>query len=109
MTIYWKYTEACNGKPCCGDCDKCPIEPIGEVTLKSRVELLKKLHDIMMNMNDEDCYFRWITWVPDEPTDEDFKSIALDTEEFQQVLQFFMMLFNEYREDEQKRGVLPLF
>lgn len=70
------------------------------VQLESRVGLLKRLHDIMMNMNDEDCYFRWITWVPDEPTEEDFRSIAEDDEEFHDVLDFFSMLFNTYKDEE---------
>ena len=68
--------------------------------IKSRVDLLKKLHEIMMNMNDEDCYFTWILIVPDEPSDDDFEFIASDDKEFEEVLNLFERLFHEYKQYE---------
>ena len=26
----WRYTEACDGRPCVGDCDLCSFDPIEE-------------------------------------------------------------------------------
>lgn len=65
--------------------------------LNSRVELLKKLHSIMMNMNDEEAYMSWIIIVPDEPTQEDFESIAEDDKFFHEVLTRFHSLFGTYK------------
>ena len=67
------------------------------MVIESRIELLKKLNEIMMCMNDEDCYFTWILIVPDEATDDDFQSIALDEESFNEVLDLFEKLFHRYR------------
>ena len=53
---------------------------VNDVVLKSRVKLLTALHEIMMNMNDEDCYFTWILTVPDEPSEDDFVWIASNDE-----------------------------
>ena len=68
--------------------------------LKSRVELLTKLHSIMMNMNDEEAYMSWIMTVPDEPTREDFEDIAKDDKFFHEVLTRFHALFGTYKEYE---------
>ena len=67
------------------------------MVIESRIELLKKLNEIMMCMNDEDCYFTWVLIVPDEATDDDFQSIALDEESFNEVLDLFEKLFHRYR------------
>ncbi len=68
--------------------------------IESRVALLKRMHEIMMNMNDEDCYFTWILHVPDEPTKEDFESIASNDSEWEHTLNLFERLFHEYKEYE---------
>lgn len=65
--------------------------------LNSRIELLKKLHSIMMCMNDEEAYMLWIEIVPDEPTDADFESIAEDDKFFHEVLTRFHSLFGTYK------------
>ena len=65
--------------------------------IKSRVELLSKLHSIVINMNDERAYDEWIVTVPDEATEEDFKSIAQDNWFFEEVLIEFMKIFRRYR------------
>ena len=68
--------------------------------LESRVALLKRMHEMMMLMNNEDCYFTWIMIVPDEPSDEDFESIATSDSEWDYVLNLFEKLFHQYRNDE---------
>lgn len=68
--------------------------------IESRVALLKKMHEIMMNMNDEDCYFTWILFVPDEPSDDDFEFIASNDEDWNYALELFERLFHEYKQYE---------
>ena len=63
----------------------------------SRTKLLKTLHNIMINMNDENAYMTWIYIVPDEPTEEDFVSIACNDKDFEEVLDLFISLFTEYK------------
>lgn len=42
-----------------------------------REKLLKDMHQYIIEIGDEDIYSEWITLaVPDEPTEEDFQSIA---------------------------------
>ena len=68
--------------------------------IESRINLLTKLHSIMMCMNDEECYMSWILMVPDEPTKEDFKDIAEDDKFFHEVLTRFHLLFGTYKDYE---------
>lgn len=68
--------------------------------IKSRVKLLQTLHEIMMNMNDEDCYFTWILEVPDEADENDFAWIASNDDEFNYVLDLFERLFHQFRVEE---------
>ena len=68
--------------------------------IESRVALLKKLHEIMLTMNNEECYFTWILCVPDEPSEEDFEFFAESDSEWNHVLELFEKLFHEYKDDE---------
>ena len=70
--------------------------------LKSRVELLKRLHEIILNMNHENAYMNWIYLVPDEPSTDDFVSIAEDETDFNDTLTLFMRIFERYSKYEQK-------
>lgn len=70
--------------------------------IKSRTELLERLHEIIRNMNHEYAYMRWIHFVPDEPTIDDFVSIAEDNDEFEYTLTLFMEIFKQYSKYEQK-------
>jgi len=64
--------------------------------LKSRVELLKRLHEIILNMNHENAYMNWIYLVPDEPSTDDFVSIAEDETDFNDTLTLFIRIFERY-------------
>ena len=45
--------------------------------MDSRIRILKKMHQYIINLDDEDIYSLWITLgVPDEPSEEDFKFIS---------------------------------
>lgn len=63
----------------------------------SRTKLLKTLHEIIMNMNDENAYMTWIYIVPDGATEEDFIDMACDDKFFEEVLDLFVKLFSEYK------------
>lgn len=67
------------------------------LVLNERTNLLIKLHSIMICMNDENAYMEWIEMVPDQPTREDFEDIAQDNEFFNEILEDFIKIFNEYK------------
>lgn len=64
--------------------------------INSRVELLKRLHEIILNMNHENAYMHWIYVVPDEPSIDDFIGIAEDETDFNHVLYLFTKIFERY-------------
>lgn len=64
--------------------------------INSRVELLKRLHEIILNMNHENAYMNWITFVPDEPSIDDFIGIAEDEIDFDYALRLFIKIFERY-------------
>lgn len=70
------------------------------IQIKSRVKLLKLMHEIMMNMNHEEAYMTWIYIVPDEPSDDDFEYIAEDDDDFNEVVELFQRLFDRYKKYE---------
>lgn len=61
--------------------------------MEERIALLKVMHEVMKNSNDEDIYCAWIYVVPDEPSESDFESIAEDDEVFEGVWQLFYNLY----------------
>lgn len=66
---------------------------------QARVEILKAMHQYMMNVNDEDAYFHWtIIGVPDEPMEEDYESIADDENEWEDIVKYFATLIKDYDE-----------
>ena len=66
---------------------------------QARVEILKAMHQYMMNVNDEDAYFHWtIIGVPDEPMEEDYESIAEDESEWEDIVKYFATLIKDYDE-----------
>jgi hypothetical protein len=64
----------------------------------SRMKLLMTLHDIVLNMNDENAYDEWIRDdIPDCPSEKDFEEIALDDDFFDEVLEDFIRIFKIYK------------
>lgn len=57
-----------------------------------RIELLKAMNEIVMHLDDEETYYRWIDLVPDCATEEDFKDIAQDDDDMQEICDLFMEL-----------------
>lgn len=69
----------------------------------ARAEMLKSLHEIMMNMNNENAYDEWIVLgVPDGATEEDFVEMSEDRNEWIELINLFATIYNRYKEDELK-------
>ena len=78
----------------CPICDK-EIErkdTIAGYTLDARTTQLKAMHDIMCEANDERIYMSWIYLMPDCPSADDFKDIALDDEQYNECFDLFVRL-----------------
>lgn len=67
--------------------------------IKRRAEIIKSMHNILMNMNHEDAYLDvWIVeGVPDGATDEDFEYFAADDKTFNELMDLFIDVFNTYK------------
>ena len=69
--------------------------------LESRKELLRKLDDILANMNDETAFREWLTiGLPDGYIEDDLDMIARDDEEFFYMLKTFAAIFLQYMDAE---------
>lgn len=63
---------------------------------EERKALLKQMHSIIANLNDERAYFWWILVVPDGATDDDFGYMAEDAELCTDVCKLFGKIINKY-------------
>ena len=60
---------------------------------KTRVELLKGMHNDIVNLGDESIYGAWIlTGIPDSPDEDDFRFFATDNEEWGYICRLFARL-----------------
>lgn len=59
---------------------------------KYRIKKLKAMHEMVLNIDDEDYYMTWICTVPDEPSEYDFENIADDVEMYNEVEKLFKRL-----------------
>lgn len=67
------------------------------MTTEWKVELLKAMHKVMMNVPDENCYLSWIViGVPDEPQEEDFTFIAENPDLFEECVELFCNLVSDF-------------
>lgn len=85
---YKKDTAYCTG------CEKeiTYNDTIAPWTLEARMVQLKAMHELMRNANDENIYMSWIYLMPDEPSEEDFKYIALDDDNYNECFDLFVRL-----------------
>ena len=67
--------------------------------MKQRLKNLKRMHKIMTHMNNEEAYLAWITYVPDEASDDDLKDIAEDVDDYDEVVTLFIKLISVYGSD----------
>ena len=66
-----------------------------------RITVLKKCHEIIRNLNNEEAYFEWIVdGMPDCPTEEDFELICSDDFFYLDCLNLFSQIFKAYFTDE---------
>ena len=59
---------------------------------KYRIEKLKAMHEMVLNIDDENYYMTWIYTMPDMPTEDDFIDIATDKEEYKHIEELFKRL-----------------
>lgn len=67
-------------------------EVIPGFTKDARITQLKAMHTLMLEANDESIYMSWIYLMPDCPSEEDFESIALDDEQYNECFDKFVRL-----------------
>ena len=81
---YWR----CN----CTDRELHSEDTIPGFLMETRINQLKAMHQLMCQANDEDIYMTWIYVVPDGATEEDFKEIAMDDEQYNECFDLFVKL-----------------
>lgn len=60
---------------------------------KTRVKLLKGMHNYIINLKNESIYGAWIlTGIPDSPYEDDFEFFALDDKEWVYICKLFARL-----------------
>lgn len=63
------------------------------------IEFLKAMHCIIKCLSDEGAYYTWIRgYVPDEPTEEDFETIANCKADVEGAIFFFRQILVDYSE-----------
>ena len=63
--------------------------------MQRRIAVLKAMHTIVVNMNDEYAYELWITeGIPDEPDEMDFQDVA--REYFEETTSVFTNVIKRY-------------
>lgn len=67
--------------------------------VSDRFANLKAMNELIKSMNNEDAYFEWINLIPDQACDEDLLDIAQDQELFDDSVNLFIRLCEEYIED----------
>ena len=64
-----------------------------EEIIKTRIHLLKQMNEYIINLGDEDIWMDWITLgVPDAPSEEDYKFIAENENEWFETCELFGQL-----------------
>ena len=61
-----------------------------------RVALLKAMHEIVCDFNDESAYMSWIYLVPDCPTEQDFIDMAESDEDMDSAVKLFFSLIERH-------------
>lgn len=67
-------------------------EVIAGHTLDARITQLKAMHTLMLEANDESIYMSWIYLMPDCPSEDDFKEIAMDDKSYNECFDKFVRL-----------------
>ena len=64
--------------------------------LVTRYEAIKSMNTIIKLMNDEEAYFDWINYVPDEASLSDLMDIAEDEELYKDCEELFFNICKTY-------------
>ena len=67
--------------------------------MKQRLKNVKRMHNIVTRMNNEEAYALWITYVPDEPSEQDLIDIAEDVDNYDDVVTLFVKIIYHYGHD----------
>ena len=67
-------------------------EVIPGFTLDARITQLKAMHTLMLEANDESIYMSWIYLMPDCPSEDDFREMALDDKAYNECFDKFVRL-----------------
>lgn len=62
----------------------------------NRYDILRAMNAIVYNMNNEDAYLSWISYVPDEATDDDLMSIAESEKSTTECTELFCHIIEVY-------------
>lgn len=78
----------------CPVCDKTIVysDTIEGYRLETRTTQLKLMNVLMRETNDEEIYDAWICTMPDCPTQEDYKNIAMDDKAYNECFDVFVRL-----------------
>ena len=60
-----------------------------------RIRQLKAMHELMCRANDEDIYYTWVYTMPDQPSEDDFKEIAMNDKAYNECFDAFTRLIVE--------------
>ena len=64
-----------------------------------RIDLIRGMNAIVISMNNENAYMRWINIVPDQCDDDDLEYIAESDELFTETVQLFVKIMKWYLKD----------
>ena len=65
-------------------------------TMELRIAQLKAMHEMMRIANDEEIYMVWTYTMPDCPSNNDFKEIALDDKMYNECFDKFIRLIAKH-------------
>ena len=64
---------------------------------ESRIRQLKAMHQVVLEVGDEDIYDDWILLVPDEPSEDDFMFMAESDGLYDECIDLFVSLMEDVR------------
>lgn len=68
-------------------------------TRETRIKILSAMHELVINLNNENAYYSWIYIVPDGADMEDIIDIAEDDELYADAVELFKKIWNSYAKD----------
>lgn len=63
--------------------------------MEAKIKLLKKIHQRIIDIGDEELYEWWIWLFPDEPQESDFEYISSDEKLYNECLERFIYILFE--------------